>query len=73
MKTSGNLSPVIERCFRVKELAVRWGLSIRTVHRILNKEPMVLMVPGRVKRPGKRTVTVPDSVVYRLEREMTKG
>lgn len=71
--SANSLTPVIERCFRLNEIAARWGVSLRTVHRILDKETKVLVVPGRVKRPGKQMVTVPDSVVYRIEREMTKG
>lgn len=67
------LTPVIERCFRVDELVARWGISRRTVHRILHREAKVFVVPGREKKPGKRTITVPDSVVYRIEREMTQG
>jgi hypothetical protein len=71
--SGSNLTPVIERCFRVNELVARWGVSRRTVNRILHREAKLFVVPGSVKKPGKRTLSVPDSVVYRIEREMTKG
>jgi len=63
-----------EQHFSVKELSERWGLSERTIRRLIDKEPGVIRIQkdSRLKRSYCR-LQVPASVAERIHRKITRG
>ena len=65
--------PSFERHYSVEELAEKWGLSIDFVRRLFLREAGVVVFWRQ--QPGKRvyrTLRIPESVVERVHRRMTK-
>ncbi len=60
----------LEKHYRVKELAERWGLSINTVRRMFINEPDVLRLEDGHKRRY-ATVSIPESVALRVHERFT--
>jgi len=63
----------IEQHFSVRELSERWGLSERTVRRLIENEPDLIRIHknSRFKRTYRR-VQVPASVADRIYRKLTR-
>lgn len=60
-----------ERHYTPQEIAKLWGLASKTIVRMFEKEPGVLMVQnGRVKSKLRhRTLRIPHSVLERVHRK----
>jgi transcriptional regulator GlxA family with amidase domain len=68
-------APAFERHFSVRELAVLWGLSERTIRRMFASEPGVVAL-ARNERRSKRaykTMRIPESVAQRVYRRLKKA
>jgi hypothetical protein len=68
-------APAFEKHFSVRELAVLWGLSDRTIRRIFAGEPGVVAW-GRDETRSKRTyktLRIPASVAQRVYRRLRKA
>ncbi len=63
----------VEQHFSVKELSELWGLSERTVRRLIEQEPGVIRIhqSARGKRSYRR-VQVPASIAERIYRKVTR-
>jgi hypothetical protein len=64
-----------ERHYSIAEVAAVWQLSPDAVRRIFQNEPGVLILGGQ-RPPHKRkytTLRVPESVLLRVHRRMTKA
>ncbi len=63
----------VEQHFSVKELSELWGLSERTVRRLIEQEPGVIRIhqSARGKRSYRR-VQVPASIAERIYRKITR-
>ena len=61
-----------ERHYTVAEVGQMWSLSRRTIRRILDKEPgiMVLGHPGDSTRHRYQRLRVPESVLQRIHNRM---
>lgn len=65
------VSFAFEKHYRVKELAVIWGLSSKTVSRLFADEPGVIRVANDLT--GKRkyaTLSIPESVASRVHEQL---
>jgi hypothetical protein len=59
----------LERCYRIKELQALTGLSDRSLRRLFENEPGVIVLAektGKGARRRYRTITIPESVVRRV-------
>ena len=58
----------------VAELARRWGWSKKTVIRVFEREPGVLILdrPETRRKRGYRTITIPKSVAERVHRRLER-
>ena len=58
----------------VAELARRWGWSPKTVVRVFEDEPGVLVLerPETRRKRGYRTITIPQSVAERVHRRLER-
>jgi hypothetical protein len=69
-------SRALMRHFTVGEIAALWGLSDDAVRNIFAQEPGVLMLGGQPK-PGKRrghvTLRIPEDVLQRVHRRLSKA
>jgi transcriptional regulator GlxA family with amidase domain len=68
-------APAFEKHFSVNELAEWWGLSERTIRRMFDSEPGVVVLERsetRFKRAYK-TVRIPQSVAQRVYRKLKKA
>jgi hypothetical protein len=64
-----------ERHYTVAEIAQMWGLSQDFVRRLFEREPGVLVLGQERTRYGKRryrTLRIPESVVERVHRRLSK-
>jgi hypothetical protein len=62
------MNPATERHYSVSEIAALWGLSVRTITRMLEGETGILRI-GQEGKPRKRrymTLRVPESVLTRI-------
>jgi AraC-like DNA-binding protein len=62
------MNPATERHYSVSEIAALWGLSVRTITRMLEAETGILRI-GQEGKPRKRrymTLRVPESVLCRI-------
>lgn len=62
-----------EKHYRVKELAVIWGLSPKTVSRLFADEPGVIRVANDLTLTGKRkyaTLSIPESLASRVHEQL---
>ncbi len=65
----------LERHYRPKELAAKWGYSEDTIRRLFFEEPGVLKIGNSYHRSGKRgyvSLSIPESVAERVHRMMSK-
>jgi hypothetical protein len=64
-----------ERHYSAPEVAAMWRLSQDTVRKIFENEPGVLVLGGNASRHKRRytTLRVPESVLRRVHRRMTKA
>ena len=72
-ESSTPAQPPFERHYSVEEIAEKWGLSIDFVRRLFLREAGVVVFWRQ--QPGKRvyrTLRIPESVVQRVHRRMTK-
>lgn len=63
----------IERHYRVQELATQWGYCANTITAMFKDEAGVVKVSN--SRPGKRlkvTLSIPESVVLRVQQRLSK-
>ena len=68
-------SSVLERHYSIQEIAEIWGLSPDCVRKIFANEPGVLVIDNGLGRRGKRgytTLRIPESVMMRVHRRMTR-
>lgn len=75
LKTSAPGPIAFERHYSVRELAVLWDLSERTIRRMFAGEPGVVewgQSETRLKRPY-RTLRIPESVAHRVHRRAPQG
>ena len=65
----------IEKHYRYKELKPLTGLSDRSLRRLFEREPGVIVLPHRVCRNTRKyeTVLIPESVVQRVLRRLTRA
>jgi hypothetical protein len=64
----------IEKHYRFKELKPIMGLSDRSLRRLFEREPGVLVLPHPICRNKRKyeTVLIPESVVQRVLRLLTR-
>lgn len=64
----------LERCYRFKELRAITGLSDRTLRRLFEHEPgVIVLTQGATEGKRRyRTVTIPESVVKRVFERQTR-
>jgi hypothetical protein len=55
-----------EKHYRVKELAVLWGLSPKTISRIFDEEPGVIRSNDGTSKRNYTTLSIPESVALRV-------
>jgi hypothetical protein len=70
-----DLTPAFERHYSVRELAILWNLSDRTIRRMFVGEPGVVewgACERRMKRAYK-TLRIPESVARRVYRRLRKA
>jgi hypothetical protein len=61
----------VEKHYRVKELALIWGLSPKTVSRLFANEPGVIRVANDLTNRRKyATLSIPESVVSRVHERL---
>ena len=63
------------RHYSPAEIAEHWGLSADAIRKLFEKEPGVLVIGNTVPRRGQRsytTVRIPESVVERVHRRLSK-
>lgn len=68
-------SPATERHYSASELATLWNLSADTVRRLFEHEPGVLVIgtePGKYSRRRYTTLRIPESVVQRVHRRLSR-
>jgi len=73
-ETSATMPDFAARHYTPAEVGKLWGLSADTVRRLFEKEPGVLLI-GDPSRRGKRrylTLRIPESVVSRVHRKMSR-
>ena len=71
---ASTLPSFAERHYAVSEIAELWNLSSDAVRKLFQDEPGVLVLGGQAE-PHKRrytTLRVPESVLQRVHRRMTK-
>jgi hypothetical protein len=63
-----------EKHYSIAEIATLWGLSERTIRRMLDREPGILVwgQPGDGKRRRRLTVRVPESVLLRIHSRLCR-
>lgn len=68
-------APFTERHYSVVEVAAMWNLSDDTVRKIFQNEPGVLILGGQGSGHARRYTTprIPESVLQRVHRRMTKA
>ena len=72
-ESSSRAQPTFEPHYSVEEIAENWGLSVDFVRRLFLRETGVVVFWRQ--QPGKRvyrTLRIPESVVERVHRRMTK-
>jgi hypothetical protein len=64
----------IEKHYRYKELKLITGFSDRSLRRLFEREPGVVVLPHEICRNRKKyqTVSIPESVVQRVLRRLTR-
>jgi hypothetical protein len=64
----------VEKHYSVEEIGILWGLSPRTVRRIFDTEPGVIVFgnPGSMKKRRYITIRIPESVLVRVHRRLRK-
>ncbi len=63
------VTPIFERHFTPKELALLWALDETTIRRLFYDEPGVLKIGKTNRRDGKRdyvSLRIPESVAQRV-------
>jgi hypothetical protein len=65
----------IERHFSVKELAVLWSLSEKTIRRLFENEPGVIEIGSAEERFRRTYITrrIPESVAQRVHRRLRRS
>jgi hypothetical protein len=69
------LAPFAEHHYSVNEVAVLWTLSTDAIRKLFQDEPGVLVLGGDSRSRHKRrytTLRIPESVVARVHKRMTK-
>jgi len=61
----------IERHYTPAEIAKAWQVSPRTVQRLFEREPGVLVIGNGRRR--RRTLRVPATVLERVQRRLSRG
>jgi len=71
---SVQISP-IEKHFSLTEIAEAWGLEEKSIKRIFENEPgvMVFARPTSKKKRKYETLRIPETVVNRVHQRMLKG
>ena len=64
----------LEKHYRYKELKPLMGLSDRSLRRLFEQEPGVVVLPHEICRKKRKyeTVLIPESVVQRVLRRLTR-
>ncbi|PYY22550.1 MAG: hypothetical protein DMG62_13160 [Acidobacteria bacterium] len=65
----------VERHYSAEEIGRLWGLSPRTVRRMFENEPGILVFgnAGSMKKRRYLTLRIPESVLVRLHRRLRKA
>jgi transcriptional regulator GlxA family with amidase domain len=65
----------VERHYSAEEIGRLWGLSPRTVRRMFEKEPGILVFGnmGSMKKRRYLTLRIPESVLVRVHRRLRKA
>jgi hypothetical protein len=65
----------IEKHYRYKDLKPLTGLSDRSLRRLFEREPGVVILPHEILRNKRKyeTVLIPESVVQRVLRRLTRA
>lgn len=65
----------VERHYSVEEIGTLWRLSPRTVRRMFENEPGIIVFgsTGSIRKRRYRTVRIPESVLVRVHRRLRKA
>ena len=65
-------SAVVEKHYRVRELAALWGFSDNTIIRIFPGEPGVIRLESSSSRRRYTTMSIPESVALRVHERLSQ-
>jgi AraC-like DNA-binding protein len=65
----------VERHYSVEEIGTLWGLSPRTVRRMFENEPGIIVFgnTGTIRKRRYITIRIPESVLVRMHRRLRKA
>lgn len=74
MSEQASNAPSLEKHYRYKDLRPLIGLSDRSLRRLFEQEPGVVVLPRQICRKKRKyeTVLIPQSVVDRVLRRLTR-